>query len=96
MRISSESQDEIVRIRNNGCGNDWPKVWNVQLNELCDAYETLRALLSAQPDGWVPVADMVEIDDGLSSNAVLLKFRKGMRPPAGTILYVAAAPKEAR
>jgi hypothetical protein len=38
------ADDEITRIRNNGCGNDWPKVWNVQLNELCDAYRELRRI----------------------------------------------------
>lgn len=36
--------EELTRIRNNGCGNDWPKVWNVQLNELCDAYRELRRI----------------------------------------------------
>ena len=51
--ISDEHQfritkDEIIRIRNKGCGNDWPKVSNVQLDELCDAYEKLRSLAAAQ------------------------------------------------
>lgn len=29
--------EEITRIRNLGCGNEWPKVWNRQLTQLCDA-----------------------------------------------------------
>lgn len=40
--------EEVTRIRNTGCGNDWPKVWNRQLNELCDAYRELRRLANAE------------------------------------------------
>lgn len=32
----SMTKEEIIRIRNLGCGNEWPKVWNRQLDELCD------------------------------------------------------------
>lgn len=32
----SLTREEIIRIRNLGCDNEWPKVWNRQLNELCD------------------------------------------------------------
>ena len=34
--VSEISKEEIIRIRNLGCGNEWPKVWNRQLNILCD------------------------------------------------------------
>lgn len=40
------TRQEIVRIRNTGCGNEWPKVWNRQLNGLCDAHEALRSLIT--------------------------------------------------
>lgn len=38
----SMTKEEVIRIQNAGAGNEWPKVWNRQLNELCDVY--IRAL----------------------------------------------------
>lgn len=34
--LNGLTREEIVRIRNTGCGNEWPKIWNRQLNILCD------------------------------------------------------------
>lgn len=42
---------EIVRLRNQGCGNDWPKIWNRMLNELCDVYEAYRAITKERSHG---------------------------------------------
>ena len=30
------TREEIIRIRNTCCGNEWPKVWSKQLMILCD------------------------------------------------------------
>lgn len=43
----SLTRDEIIRLRNLGCGNEWPKVWNRSLTELCDM--AVRALDVATP-----------------------------------------------
>lgn len=41
-RSFSMTKEEVIRIRNSGCGSDWSIVWNRQLNELCEVY--LQAL----------------------------------------------------
>lgn len=40
----SMTREEIIRIRNRACANEWPKVWNRQLNELCDIALEVEAL----------------------------------------------------
>lgn len=75
----SMTKEEVIRIRNTGCGTEHPKVWNRQLSELCDVYlksleQPVPITASAMPGE--PPPDKMEFFDAFKYEAAALIDQK--------------------